>query len=254
MTVVELADYAGSVVVGRISDVQSFKTDEHPGIRSRIVLEDVRMLKGEPANGSSTLELIVPGGTVGEYTLRVCGAPEFTVGDEWVLFLLPNYRTHPVVGISQGAFRVEKDDAGVPRVFTVGRQPVIEVPKAGFIQVGEPAAAGIQQRSSDSSRLVSEAGVRVSMRASRPEPTEAISLEAFLHGLRPVLDASHKYDTANRVARPADVRFTPVPLRGAVGSHSQRDDSSGTLRSPRRPASGLEERAVKSRGAGGARR
>ena len=49
--------------------------------------------------------------------LFMASAPAFAAGEKWILFLLPTYKTFPVVGLSHGAFRVPTDTDGVERVF-----------------------------------------------------------------------------------------------------------------------------------------
>ena len=64
------------------------------------------------AADAGTLEVRTPGGTVGDLTQRVSGAPSLRVGEELVLFLrrLPGKaRRFTVVGFSQGKFSVVRE-------------------------------------------------------------------------------------------------------------------------------------------------
>ncbi|MFQ5496104.1 MAG: hypothetical protein ACE5EX_12070, partial [Phycisphaerae bacterium] len=117
MTLATIADHAGQVILADITVVRSAWADNPRRIETTITLSPVEYLKGAPGTASaSTFTLIVPGGTVGDTQMRITGAPDFRVGDRWMLCLLPTYKTHPVVGVSRGAFKIVSDDRGVQRV------------------------------------------------------------------------------------------------------------------------------------------
>ncbi len=60
--------------------------------------------------GPSTIDFIVPGGTLGRYRSVLIGAPVFERGDEAVLFLTTRETDRPrVFGLNQGVFRVRPD-------------------------------------------------------------------------------------------------------------------------------------------------
>jgi hypothetical protein len=90
-----------------------------------------RVLKGSAA-ALQTIELL--GGTIGETTMAVPGMPRFAVGDRDLLCLERTGALFPVLGASQGRFRILTDRAGRDRVvFNDGR------PVGGVNQIGRAA-------------------------------------------------------------------------------------------------------------------
>ena len=111
------------------------------------------------AGSVSTRNLILPviGGSVGEHSLRVPGAPVLDTGRRYVLFLKPGERFCGLVGWTQGLFRVYRDGLGVDRVCTYDGAPV-----SGFadgkvlgdgpaIELGEFLAAAVGYRNTPGS-------------------------------------------------------------------------------------------------------
>ena len=150
-----LADHAGQVIVGQVTSVRSYWTEAPRRIESEITFQHVEYLKGTLPTSGSTFSLIVPGGTVGKMTMRIAGAPTYAAGEEWILFLLPEYKTFPVVGVWQGAFRIEADAAGERRVCDVSRRPVSGFTTDGFTRT-ESTRANVA-----ADRLVSARGARL---------------------------------------------------------------------------------------------
>lgn len=108
----ELVQLADTVIVGTVGAVQSamvYAPSEH--IVSHVTLGQLQLIKGTAVDGSYTLE--VPGGVVGRYAEDYPGLPVFRVGRRYVLFVRGNRRDFfPVVGVSQGVFRVIADASG----------------------------------------------------------------------------------------------------------------------------------------------
>jgi hypothetical protein len=99
------------IVYGRVADVRAawVQTDTSRRIESIVTLEVSSYLRGGPGG---TVTFRVPGGTVGGYRTTMIGAPEFTAGEEVVLFLRSGGPAIPqVFGLSQGVFRVRVDAA-----------------------------------------------------------------------------------------------------------------------------------------------
>lgn len=82
----------------------------HREIETVLHLVDSSFLKGD---GPAVFDLVVPGGTLGEWTMKVEGAPQFREGERWMFFLLPEWRTHPCAGMWQGAYRAAESDGGM---------------------------------------------------------------------------------------------------------------------------------------------
>jgi hypothetical protein len=99
-----------AVVQARVVDVQSAWNDEGSMIFTHVTLEVTGRLHGKAAN---QLVVRVPGGTVGNFTSVMEGAPEFTVGDEVVAFIARWDDGAPMIaGYAQGVSTLKKDAAG----------------------------------------------------------------------------------------------------------------------------------------------
>jgi hypothetical protein len=100
----------GSEVIAyaRIVDVRPEWADGRRWIDSVVTADVVTYLKG--GSTPDTIEFKVPGGQLGRYRSVVVGAPNFTRGDEAVLFLKRQTDDIPAVfGLNQGVFRVRVD-------------------------------------------------------------------------------------------------------------------------------------------------
>jgi len=207
-----LSERSGQVIVGRVVSVRSYWADQPRRIESAVMFESVEYLKGRIAGSTDTFRLIVPGGKVGEIEMRIAHAPVFAVGEKWLLFLLPAYKTFPVVGLNQGAFRVETDAAGVERVHLSDGRAFLD-----FGADGLPTTIAAQARPSPGRLLVAD---RVSIRAARTEarPAQAaMSLSDFRQHIAPVLQVSRDHQLTEPAGRRVLVVHTPVPLRDSGG-------------------------------------
>ena len=198
------------MIVGRVTAVRPYWADDPRRIESEVTFEQVEYLKGARPDSADAFSLIVPGGTVGTTRMTVCCAPEFTVGDKWLLCLLPTYKTYPVIGLYQGAFLIRPDVDGVERV--VHRRHGREEPIAGI------AANGYIRHSRKSSgsahdHLLAATNVRLLAGPTQSDTAEAISYEDFVAQLRPVLAASHDHQLTQPAGRRVLVDYTAVPLR-----------------------------------------
>ncbi len=119
----EVVESAELVFEGRVESVESRQTGPrriHTFVRFRVL--DV--VKGDHADGS--LELRFLGGSVNGRRMRVTDMRLPEVGETGIYFVESMDRplVHPLVGWSQGHFRVEPDAGGEQRVFTADRRPV----------------------------------------------------------------------------------------------------------------------------------
>jgi hypothetical protein len=204
MTVGSMADHAGQVIAGDVIEVRSYWTGDRRRIESEVVFANVGYLKGAPAGAGGTFTLTVPGGAIGALEMRIAGAPQFVVGDSWVLFLLPAYKTFPVVGLSQGAFRIVPGPDGVERVHQAGL-PVTGLDAGGFVEV---ATADAAPRALESGRP----GSRVTV---HPVPAgTALSYGEFVNLIQPIVRDSRHHGLKGPAGRPVPVRYTPVRLHG----------------------------------------
>jgi hypothetical protein len=121
---------AASIVRGEVVDVRS----EWRQLRGEQVIVTVvrfkveRVLKGS-ASPIETLELL--GGSIGETTMAVPGMPQFAVGDRDLLCLERTGTRLPVMGASQGRFRIITDRSGRDRVVFNDGRPVANTNQIG---------------------------------------------------------------------------------------------------------------------------
>ena len=111
---------ARAIVHGRViaTDVQS---SARTRVETRVTIEAAAYLKGD---FGPLVTFVVPGGTLGRYRTVVSGAPQFTVGEEVVLFLGGRAPALPyVVRLGEGVFRVQADPRTGQRLVT--RQPIL---------------------------------------------------------------------------------------------------------------------------------
>ncbi|HTL67932.1 MAG TPA: hypothetical protein VL200_09745 [Lacunisphaera sp.] len=100
------ADYVVRATVKSIDSAWREK-DGHRFIASRVTLDVKEVIRGTPP---SPLVLDMVGGTVGDDTLTVEGAPKFHVGDENILFVHGNGTVfYPLVAVMHGVYPIFRD-------------------------------------------------------------------------------------------------------------------------------------------------
>ena len=99
-----------SVVQANVVDVRSAWNDEGSAIFTFVTLEVTGRLHG---TAEGLIVVRVPGGTVGEFTSEMEGAPKFQQGDEVVAFI-SRWRdgVAMVAGYAEGLSRVNHDQRG----------------------------------------------------------------------------------------------------------------------------------------------
>ena len=86
-------------------------------------------VKGTP--GSSYIISMV-GGTVGQDSMEISGAPKFKIGSRDLLFVQHNGQQFiPLVGIMHGRFRVQQDQSGRDVVMTDDKAPLSNTAELG---------------------------------------------------------------------------------------------------------------------------
>lgn len=99
-----------SVVHASVVDVRSAWNDEGSAIFTYVTLEVRGRLHGTSSN---QIVVRVPGGTVGDFTSEMEGAPQFQQGDEIVAFIGRWHDGVPMVaGYAQGLSKVSHDRLG----------------------------------------------------------------------------------------------------------------------------------------------
>lgn len=105
-TVVTGADL---IVAGRVVDVRAQIADGQRTIESVVTLSVQAAVKGTTG---STVSFRVPNGQLGRYRRVTVGAPEFSEGDQVVVFLRGRGPAIPTLfGLSQGVYRVVGEGA-----------------------------------------------------------------------------------------------------------------------------------------------
>ncbi|MCA9293473.1 MAG: hypothetical protein KDA20_06645 [Phycisphaerales bacterium] len=212
MAMVEMAGYAAEVWTVRVDGVQSHWADNPQRIETELTLSIEEPLKGQRGVGER-FTMTAPGGTVGDWEMRLCCAPQFEPGKSYVIFVLPEYRTYPTVGMSRGVFELVADQAGTQRVMTVDGDAVMEIGVDGL-----PVLA----RGHDVPKPKASQGVRVVDVPANKVMERAMTYEAFKAALEPVLAQSHAYPAGGPVARRVTADYSAVALvaanEGRVGN------------------------------------
>ncbi len=203
----QMADHAGQVITGDVRHVRSYWADEPRRIETEITLDNVAYLKGAHPLAAAHFTITVPGGTVGDWSMRIEGAPQFAPGQTWVLFLLPEYRTYPVVGVAQGAFQLRSDADGLERVYQSGHA-VTGVDARGFVQVLEAGHV-------PPPALAARPGPRTTLGLTAPPAAATLTRDQFMKQLAPILGASVDHALTEPAGRRVPGDLTPVPLREA---------------------------------------
>lgn len=220
MSLVTAADYAAQVIDARVLETKARWVENPRRIETVLTLVDVTYLKGESGTESKTFELVVPGGTMGSIRMRIAGAPELRPGDRWILFLLPSYKTHPVVGLTRGAFRIDESTPSTTRVLDASGHGVVAVRRDGTIDVtGEP-------RTPLEQRLKGADGVRILNPPHRSKRTMTVG--EFVAALRPLLAVSRGHHASQPAGQPNPSVLRPTTLRP-----SQRQRRNTTTREPK---------------------
>ena len=233
------ADLAAEVLVGRIGGIETRWAENPRRIESVLTFVDLSTMKGEASSG--VVQLTVPGGSLDGFTFRIAGAPEFAVGETWLLFVLPTYKVHPVVGLNQGAFRVIADETGVPRVHDAGARPVLGLDAGNHVVTSDDAnsvvAMGVPDRSaatpvySDRARVTGAARWRSAMNlvdtsegcaahstdeigsSAHRVRSPAMELSEFVQRIRPIITNSRPHPGGQPAGSPDPRVLKAVPLR-----------------------------------------
>ena len=195
LTLPDIADHSGQVLKGKITAIDSYWTEEFGPrtIETKVILEHVSYFKGQRSR-STNFEFTVPGGTVGQMTMRIAGAPEFKQGEEWILFLLPEWKSFPTVGLYQGAYQlvdgIVKDGNGVP---------VGDIDKDGFV-ISALHAPKLEGRARG-------ANVKIQSKIT------TISQDRFIEKIKNFAGNSKQISLQHDAGKRVRADYTSVPLR-----------------------------------------
>jgi hypothetical protein len=108
-TVAELAASSSDIISGAVLAKESWWNEDKTFIFTTVSIQVNELLKGTLAV-PSTVEVVVPGGEVGEIGLGVEHAARFEVGEEVIVFLtLLEDGTYGVTAWEQGKYTLEDD-------------------------------------------------------------------------------------------------------------------------------------------------
>jgi hypothetical protein len=103
----EIVNGSDIIAYGRVVETTVEWGDDRKRVDTLVTMQVGTYLKGDRG---TTLVFKVPGGTIGRYMNITVGAPQFTEGDEAVVFLNVRGTDLPFVfGLNQGVFRVTVD-------------------------------------------------------------------------------------------------------------------------------------------------
>ncbi len=106
-TVAELAVSSSDIISGAVTSKESWWNEDKTFIFTTISVQVNELLKGTLAV-ASTVEVVVPGGEVGEIGLGVEHAAQFEVGEEVIVFLtLSEDGIYEVTAWEQGKYTLE---------------------------------------------------------------------------------------------------------------------------------------------------
>ncbi len=98
-------------------------------------------VKGTPG---SIYTISMVGGTVGQDTMEISGAPKFKIGSRDLLFVQHNGQQFiPLVGIMHGRFRVQLDQSGRDVVMTDDKAPLSNTAELGVNEQNARAGAAM---------------------------------------------------------------------------------------------------------------
>jgi hypothetical protein len=122
----QLSTRADQIFVGTVSGSTSGRT-----FRGAVVT-DFTFVDVEPIKGASpaTIDVRMFGGTAGDETVQVAGAPAFRVGERYVVFIAGNGRAmFPTLGGPAGIYPVRSDPlTHQQKVYEYGGRPLIALP------------------------------------------------------------------------------------------------------------------------------
>ncbi len=208
MSVAEMAAYSAQVLTVRVESVRSMWTENPRRIETEYTFIIEEALKGVRAIGERTI-VTAPGGTVGAWSMRLCCAPEFVAGESYVVFLLPEYRTHPVVGMSRGAFHLVTDGAGERRVMSVDGAALV-----GLGGDGVPEMSRLQHQGP---KPTASSGVQVVDVPRDAVNARAMTYDSLRRELAPVLKASRVFPAGGPVGQRVQADYSPVAMVAAQG-------------------------------------
>jgi hypothetical protein len=110
-----LAKGSDTIVQGKVSRAEAKMSKDGARISTHVYVDVSDSLKGSAAK---TVEVVQPGGIVGDIGQRVSGTSDLKVGDEVVVFLEKRGPAFRLYGMAQGCYRVERSTDGAAAFVT----------------------------------------------------------------------------------------------------------------------------------------
>jgi len=124
---------AHAIAYGRVVDLRARYRDDRMKVETVVTVEVGSYLKGDLGK---EVTFVVPGGTMGRYRTMAVGAPQFSEGEEVVVFLTAQGPAIPrILGLNQGVFRVAVDSR-------TGERTIARVPRPGLNANRQPIVRG----------------------------------------------------------------------------------------------------------------
>lgn len=127
-------DQAETILLGKCLNTESSFDPTGKWIVTRATFQVEKSIKG---NAGQTIEVVLPGGTVGGIHQETVGVPSFQTGDERVLFVKRNAIGPSVLYMDQGSYEVQKDSAGRRSVAPVSSDLVLLDSQSGKVAPAE---------------------------------------------------------------------------------------------------------------------
>jgi hypothetical protein len=118
-TLEQMEALSSDVVLGTVEDTRAGWDRNHQFIETRVRVRVERRLKGQ---GGPVVNVVVPGGVVGEVGMLTPGAPKFKPGERVLLLAEPKGKAGDIrpVGFFQGKLEVLTDSSGQALVRPAG--------------------------------------------------------------------------------------------------------------------------------------
>lgn len=97
-----------AIVIGHVVERQSYWEDKK--ILTSLTVDVEQFVKDVDGGGSSSVEVIIPGGTVGDTTLEIDDAPIVEAGQKVMLFLKKDKAGYFPFGLKYGVYHISWDE------------------------------------------------------------------------------------------------------------------------------------------------
>ncbi len=137
-----LAVRADVIVHGRVESVETLETQEGRRL-TRVELVPISIWKGA---GTNRLGLVLGSGVLGERWVKVLGEPEYTPGEEVVVFAVNNDRGEAVtVELAQGKFKVSRPEGSPGSWVSNGHWGGVPESREGSARLPHQLPLGLEQ-------------------------------------------------------------------------------------------------------------